>query len=325
MKDFEKIREGLFLGDRLSLSKAITLIETSAPDKFEFRNRLISEIEQKGGSGFRLAITGVPGSGKSTLIDGLGMHWVEAGHKVAVLAIDPSSSLSNGSILGDKTRMNQLSQHPNAFIRPSPTRLHLGGVASSTFETILLCEAAGYDRIIVETVGVGQSETLASSLTDACLLLLVTGTGDELQGVKKGILESADFILVNKADGENLDRARLFERELKQISGLWPERRNGKKAQVQLGSSFVADQVKSLGDTIETYFETIKGNGGFEANRETQKKEWLHVLIHQRLDEKLKSDPDWKRALDQSEAAVRNGIGISDAADLVISDFFKKH
>jgi len=185
MKDFEKIRRGLLSGDRLSLAKAITLIETTAPEKFEFRNRLISETEQKQGTGFRLSITGVPGSGKSTLIDGLGMLWVEQGHKVAVLAIDPTSSLSNGSILGDKTRMNQLSLQPNAFIRPSPTRLHLGGVASSTFETILLCEAAGYNRIIVETVGVGQSETLASSLTDACLLLLVTGTGDELQGVKK--------------------------------------------------------------------------------------------------------------------------------------------
>ncbi len=318
MIDFEKIRDGLFRGDRLSLSKAITLIETDAPDKFRFRNQLMEEMESVVRPGFRLAVTGVPGAGKSTLIDRLGMHWISEGHKVAVLAIDPSSSLSHGSILGDKTRMTELSRNPNAFIRPSPTRLQLGGVASSTYETILLCEAAGFDRIIVETVGVGQSETLASSLTDACLLLLVTGTGDDLQGVKKGILESADIILVNKADGENENRAKVFERELKQISGLWPTRRNGEPAAVIRGSSLQDESLEAVFDKTQLYFGQIFGNGELHRNRLSQKIVWMKALIRKRLEEQLNVNPVWKNAILQSESAVLSGASVMQEVDRIL-------
>jgi LAO/AO transport system kinase len=318
MIDFEKIRDGLFRGDRLSLSKAITLIETDAPDKFPFRNRLMEEMESVVRPGFRLAVTGVPGAGKSTLIDRLGMHWISEGHKVAVLAIDPSSSLSHGSILGDKTRMTELSRNPNAFIRPSPTRLQLGGVASSTYETILLCEAAGFDRIIVETVGVGQSETLASSLTDACLLLLVTGTGDDLQGVKKGILESADIILVNKADGENENRAKVFERELKQISGLWPTRRNGEPAAVIRGSSLQDESLEAVFEKTQLYFGQIFGNGELQRNRLSQKIVWMKALIRKRLEEQLHINPIWKNAIMQSENAVLSGASVMQEVDRIL-------
>jgi LAO/AO transport system kinase len=311
MNDFDKIRTGLFLGDRLALSKAITLIETEAPEKFEFRNQLLREVEGTSNPGFRLAVTGVPGAGKSTLIDRLGMEWIGRGHKVAVLAIDPTSSLSQGSILGDKTRMNELARHPNAFIRPSPTRLQLGGVASTTFETILLCEAAGFDRIIVETVGVGQSETLVSTLTDACLLLLVTGTGDELQGVKKGILETADVLLVNKADGSNEEKARAFERELKQISGLWPLRRTGKPAEVLRSSSLLPEGLVPVLEALDSYLEIVNQNGELLRNRFSQKAVWLKALVHKRLEEQLNLNPVWKAAMESGERAVLNGAPVS--------------
>ena len=310
MRDFEKLRDGLLKGERLALSKAITLIETDAPGNFEKRDRLIKEMENLNKPGLRISVTGVPGAGKSTFIDLLGMKWINEGHKVAVLAIDPSSSLSQGSILGDKTRMNHLSVHQNAFIRPSPTRLQLGGVASSTFETILLCEAAGFDRIIVETVGVGQSETLASNLTDLCLLLVVTGTGDDLQGVKKGILETADFILVNKADGQNVQEAAQFERELKQISGLWPLRQNGKPAAVFKGSSVLPESLNELFECMVTYFGEVNQSGALAKKRSEQKVIWLRSIVRKRLEEQLISNPIWKKALEKSESAVLNGANV---------------
>jgi LAO/AO transport system kinase len=248
------------------------------------------------GSSFRLAVTGVPGAGKSTLIDLLGIEWINQGHKVAVLAVDPSSSISHGSILGDKTRMTELSKSPNAFIRPSPTRLQLGGVAAHTFETILVCEAAGFDRIIIETVGVGQSETLASQLTDTVLLLLVSGTGDDLQGVKRGILESADIVFVNKADGTNEKAAQAYARELDSISKLWSKRRNGEKAFVMAGSSYQKNGLDLLFERIKLFHEDVKRNGSLVQNRNSQKIAWmkamfyqrLHLLVHQKIGSDLK-------------------------------------
>jgi len=285
MSDLEKLLEGLVLGDRLSLSKCITLVESEADAHQEDKYKLIEKAEEISNSRltFRLAVTGVPGAGKSTLIDRLGMAWIKKGHKVAVLAIDPSSSISHGSILGDKTRMNDLIKEQNAFVRPSPTRLQLGGVAAHTIETIMLCESSGYDRIIIETVGVGQSETLASQLADAVLLLLVSGTGDELQGIKKGILESADLVFINKADGENKESASVYAQELAGISSLWPLRRNGQKAFVSAGSSLGNSGLDSLLEKIESFFHEVQENGTFAQNRNKQKIKWLEAMFRQRL------------------------------------------
>jgi LAO/AO transport system kinase len=284
MPDLEKLLEGLKKGDRLSLSKCITLVESEAEGQQEDRYKLIEAAESLPGSSFRLAVTGVPGAGKSTLIDWLGMEWIAEGHKVAVLAVDPSSSISNGSILGDKTRMTELSKSQNAFIRPSPTRLQLGGVAAHTFETILVCEAAGFDRIIIETVGVGQSETLASQLSDAVLLLLVSGTGDDLQGVKRGILESADIVFVNKADGANKNPAKVYAMELDSISKLWPKRRNDESATVLAGSSYEKNGLDLLFKQIESFHQSVLGNGSLNQNRDFQKIAWMKAMFYQRLE-----------------------------------------
>lgn len=292
-------------GDRLALSKAITLAESEALEHQALRNALLEQIELLGpATSFRLAVTGVPGAGKSTFIDWLGMQWIEDGHKVAVLAIDPSSGLSQGSVLGDKTRMASLAPHPSAFVRPSPTRLQLGGVASTTFETLLLCEAAGFERIIVETVGVGQNETIASQLTDACLLLLVTGTGDDLQGVKKGILESADCILVNKADGRNTDMARAFARELKSLSSLWPTRANGQKAQVFTGSAEDKAGLPELLAFLNNFYENGMKTGWLAAGRTKQKSFWLDCMLQHQLQLLFTREPALKTALEDARQRI---------------------
>lgn len=276
-----RLIEGLASGDRLSLSKGITLVESQLASQQPDRIALIEWALQQKKESFRLAVTGVPGAGKSTLIDLLGLHWIKQNHKVAVLAVDPSSSASNGSILGDKTRMVNLAKEENAFVRPSPTRLNLGGLAATTFETILLCEAAGYDRIIVETVGVGQSETVASQLTDCCVLLLVAGTGDDLQGVKKGILETADIVWVNKADGDNALKAKSFARELKSISTLWALRQTEEPAQIAAGSSLDLEHIQPLAQLVEDFRTKVSSLGYHNSIRHRQLNEWMkHFLLH---------------------------------------------
>jgi len=300
--DFKNLTEGLLRGERLHLSKAITLAETESSALFSYRDRLLQLAEEAPKPDtFRLAVTGVPGAGKSTLINLLGQEWIRLGHKVAVLAIDPSSGVSLGSILGDKTRMAELGREERAFIRPSPTRLHLGGVASSTFETIMLCEAAGYDRIIVETVGVGQSEIEASHLTDAGLLLLVTGTGDDLQGVKRGILEEADVVLVNKADGDNRERASAFARELQHLSSLWPDRGNGKKAEVLTASVSELDSILNVIHVLENFKMAILISGNFQERRTLQVLAQMEVIIQRRLEEKIRNQQFWKAMLLESK------------------------
>ena len=307
MPDLEKLIEGLKNGDRLSLSKCITLIENEAESQQTLKYRLIEEIEKFSVPGFRIAVTGVPGAGKSTLIDQLGLNWIEMGHKVAVLAIDPSSSISLGSIMGDKTRMTELSKSEMAFVRPSPTRLQLGGVAAHTFETIKVCEAAGFDRIIIETVGVGQSETLVSQLVDNVLLVLVSGTGDELQGVKKGILESADFVFVNKADGINEKSAQMYAKELNGISALWPERGNGEKATVLSGSCITKDGLKELIDKLEQFFVAILKNGSYLEKRKTQSILWMESMFYQRFYSMILQKLEVKKILDIAKSEVMTG------------------
>jgi len=299
--------EGLLRGERLFLSKAITLIETANPALFPWRDRLLMEVEKlPAKETFRLAVTGVPGAGKSTLINQLGLQWIKEGHKVAVLAIDPSSEVSQGSVLGDKTRMADLAREENAFIRPSPTRLHLGGVASSTFETIMLCEAAGYDRILVETVGVGQSEQEASQLTDACLLLLIAGAGDELQAVKRGILESADVILINKADGENKSRAESFAKELRQVAAIWNEKVHGKPVEILAGSGIDTEMIIGLSGQLTRYEAHIREKGVLLQRRIHQKLGGAEVLIRERLFEQLEIHPAWASICSDLNVNIKN-------------------
>lgn len=306
-KAFSALLEGLLRGERLFLSKAITLVETGNPALFPWRDRLLMEVEKlPARETFRLAITGVPGAGKSTLINQLGLQWIKEGHKVAVLAIDPSSEVSQGSVLGDKTRMADLAREENAFIRPSPTRLHLGGVASSTFETIMLCEAAGYDRILVETVGVGQSEQEASQLTDACLLLLIAGAGDELQAVKRGILESADVILINKADGENKSRAESFAKELKQVAAIWNEKVHGKPVEILAGSGIDAGMIIGLSGQLSRFEAHIREKGVLSQGRTRQKLGRAEVLIRQRLIEQMEIHPVWVSICSDLDVNIKN-------------------
>lgn len=294
------------------------------PEKQLLAGRLMEKIEMVKMSSFRMAITGVPGAGKSTLIDRLGMFWAGRGEKVAVLAVDPTSSLSQGSILGDKTRMTELSRHENAFIRPSPTRLFLGGIAPATFETILLCEAAGYNRVVVETVGVGQSETLASQLCDACLLVLVTGTGDDLQGVKKGILEAADIVLVNKADGANLVSARAFARELQSLSSLWPDRRNGNKARILSGSALDDLSIKQLGQEIDKFRDSVIENGNLNKNRKAQQGFLLRQNLLRHMHLIMENHPRFKQKIAMAERDISEGkYGLTQAVSMLSQSLFK--
>jgi LAO/AO transport system kinase len=306
MPELDKLISGLRSGDRLSLSKCITLAESEAPAHAEMRYGLIREIEKTEHPTLRLAVTGLPGSGKSTLIDRLGMEWVSRGHKVAVLAVDPSSSFSMGSVLGDKTRMTELGRSENAFIRPSPSRLKLGGLAAHTYETILLCEEAGFDRIIIETVGVGQSETVASRLTDACLLVLLSGTGDDIQGVKKGILETADFVFVNKADGPLEKQARAYAAELRAISGLWPVRRNGRQAMVMSGSAVENKETPVLISGAEQFLEEVRASGSWTRHRREQKKAWFESLWKEWIFGYLTGSPWFRTALHGAESRLEN-------------------
>lgn len=301
---FRNLKEALLRGERLALSKSITLVETSNQDLFPFRDRLLDLVQKlPPADSFRLAVTGVPGAGKSTLINALGVQWVRQGHKVAVLAVDPSSEVSLGSVLGDKTRMAELAREEAAFIRPSPTRLHLGGVASSTYESILLCEAAGYDRILVETVGVGQSELEVSQLTDACLLLLVAGAGDDLQALKRGVLEAADFIMISKADGENRARAAAAARDLQQVSSLWTPRPAGNRTQVFSASSMESGGMEGWMTLPDEFLKASRESGYFAHNRQEQGKKWFRSILWNRMEEELRSRKDLIRLLDEMESA----------------------
>ena len=321
MVDLGKWIEGLKKGDRLSLSKCITLLENDAQNQQEEKDQLIIELEKVARPGFRLAVTGVPGAGKSTFIDKVGMHWVSKGFKVAVLAVDPSSNISKGSILGDKTRMVELSRSENAFIRPSPTRLQLGGVASTTYETILACEAAGFERVIIETVGVGQSETLASQLSDCCLLLLVAGAGDELQGVKKGILESADIVFVNKADGPNSKIASNYASELDSISALWPERKNKEKAKVLAGSALENISLSRLYEIIDLFQNEIVINGKLSESRNEQKLLWMEARFQKSLLMEILNSPAIKIALIREKENIKNGLPASEGLRHLMETF----
>lgn len=262
--------EGILKGDRVVLSKAITLVESALPQHQELAQQIIAACLPYSGNALRLGITGVPGAGKSTFIEALGMYLCRKGHKLAVLAIDPSSQRSKGSILGDKTRMEELSVEPNAYIRPSASAGTLGGVARKTRESIILCEAAGYDTIFVETVGVGQSETAVHSMVDFFLLILISGAGDELQGIKRGIMEMADGIAVNKADGDNVMRANRAAAECKNALHLFPLAESGQETKVLTCSALTGFNIDEVWKMVSEHVQAIRENGYLNRKRSQQ-------------------------------------------------------
>lgn len=275
--------EGIVKGDITTLSQAVTLVESTNIHHQQIAQEVIEKCLPYSGNSIRIGISGVPGAGKSTSIDVFGIHVLEKGGKLAVLAIDPSSERSKGSILGDKTRMEQLSVHPHSFIRPSPAAGSLGGVARKTRETIVLCEAAGFDKIFVETVGVGQSETAVHSMVDFFLLIQLAGTGDELQGIKRGIMEMADGIVINKADGDNVEKAKLAATQFRNALHLFPAPDSGWIPRVMTYSGFYNLGVKEIWDMVYEYIDFVKDNGYFEYRRNEQSKFWMYESINQHL------------------------------------------
>ena len=283
--------DGILKGNITVLGQAVTLVESQNPDHYALAQEVIEKCLPHAGRSVRIGITGVPGAGKSTSIDAFGLHVLKDGGKLAVLAIDPSSERSNGSILGDKTRMEKLSVHPDAFIRPSPSAGSLGGVARKTRETIVLCEAAGFDKIFVETVGVGQSETAVHSMVDFFLLIQLAGTGDELQGIKRGIMEMADGIVINKADGDNVDRARLAQAQFRNALHLFPLPPSGWTPEVLTYSGYYEIGIPEVWDMIYRYFDFVKKNGYFEEKRRQQEKYWMYESINEHLKAHFYNNP----------------------------------
>ena len=300
--------EGIVKGDVTVLSQAVTLVESVKPEHQAVAQEVIEKCLPYSGNSVRVGISGVPGAGKSTSIDVFGLHVLEEhGGKLAVLAIDPSSERSKGSILGDKTRMEKLSVHPKSVIRPSPSAGSLGGVARKTRETIVLCEAAGFDKIFVETVGVGQSETAVHSMVDFFLLIQLAGTGDELQGIKRGIMEMADGIIINKADGDNLERARLAATQFRNALHLFPAPESGWTPQVLTYSGFYNLGVKEVWDMVYKYIDFVKDNGDFEYRRNEQRKYWMYETINEQLPDSFYHNPQIEAMLTGKEKQVLQG------------------
>ncbi|MDE7141273.1 MAG: methylmalonyl Co-A mutase-associated GTPase MeaB [Muribaculaceae bacterium] len=296
--------EGILKGDVTMLARAVTLVESLAPDHQSLAREVIEKCLPHSGNSRRIGITGVPGAGKSTSIDVFGLHVLKQGGKLAVLAIDPSSERSKGSILGDKTRMEKLSQHPGAFIRPSPSAGSLGGVARKTRETIILCEAAGYNNVFIETVGVGQSETAVHSMADFFLLIQIAGAGDELQGIKRGIMEMADGIVINKADGDNVDRARLAQAQYRSALHLFPTPPSGWTPEVLTYSGYYELGIEEIWDMIDRYFSFVEANGYFERRRREQARYWMYETIDSELRRRFYDDPERAGRIAEAERLV---------------------
>ena len=293
----EALVSSILNGDITALSRAITLIESKNPKHLEKANNIIKQCLPHANKSIRIGITGVPGVGKSTFIETFGKHLTSNGKRVAVLAIDPSSTLTKGSILGDKTRMEDLVKDKNAFIRPSASGDSLGGVARKTREAIILCEAAGFDVIIIETVGVGQSETTVHSMVDFFLLLKLAGAGDELQGIKRGIIEMADAIAINKADGDNLKRARLAQVEFNRALHLYPQKISNWQPKVSICSALHNEGIDAIWTMILDYIKVTTKNKFFNAKRNEQNKFWLIQTIEEQLKSDFFNRPEIKKEL----------------------------
>jgi LAO/AO transport system kinase len=320
----QELIDGILNGDKTALSRAITLVESTNPEHLEKANAIIQACLPNATKSIRIGITGVPGVGKSTFIEAFGKHITSLGRKVAVLAVDPSSTISHGSILGDKTRMEELVKDENAFIRPSASGETLGGVARKTRETIILCEASGFDTIIIETVGVGQSETAVHSMVDFFLLLKISGAGDELQGIKRGIMEMADAILINKADGDNINRAKLAKAEFNRALHLFPAKKSGWIPTAATCSSYTKDGINDVWNTISNYFELVKGNHYFEEKRKDQNQFWMMETINEQLKSNFYNHPEIIKLLETNKKAVQNDeISPFAAAMILLEKYFK--
>ena len=311
--------KGVLAGDRVILSRAITLIESLLPTDQELADKVISGILPFTGNSLRIGVTGVPGVGKSTFVEALGEMVLEKGMKLAVLTIDPSSQKSKGSILGDKTRMVSLSTNARAYIRPSPSGTVLGGVSSKTREAMLLCEAAGFEVIFIETVGVGQSEIAVKGMVDFFLLLMLAGAGDELQGIKKGIIEICDAMVIHKSDGDNVENAKKAKSEYTNALHLFPKRENGWIPRVLTCSSIEKTGLDEIWMMIQMFQETMKSNGFFEANRNEQMGNWMHDHIRFLLESRFYSHPMILARLSEELAQVKSGkvSPITKARELV--------
>ena len=318
--------KGVESGDRMILAKAITLIESNAPRDFDKAQRVLQALLPRTGKALRIGITGVPGAGKSTFIEAFGTILCQQGFKVAVLAVDPTSSITGGSILGDKTRMQTLSREPNCFIRPSPSGGTLGGVARKSRETMLLCEAAGCDVILVETVGVGQSETTVRDMVDFFMLVVLTGAGDELQGIKKGIMELADAIVVNKADGDNLTKAQVTCGEYERMVEFVRPATEGWKTHAYCCSALKKTGLLELWAVMRKFEKVTKKSGAFQNRRQRQVLSWVHSMINEHLHNLFFEDPLIKSRMPDVRAAVlAGGISPSQAVSELIKLFEEDH
>jgi LAO/AO transport system kinase len=310
----EQLATALMTGDRRALGRAITLIESSHPDDRAEGNRLLDRLGARAGKSIRVGMSGVPGVGKSTFIEALGNYAIDRGHRVAVLAIDPTSVRSGGSILGDKTRMESLSRRPEAFIRPSPAGRTLGGVARQTQAAIVVLEAAGYDVVIVETVGVGQSESAVADMTDMLILLLLPGGGDELQGIKRGIIERADLVVVNKADGDMAAAAGRIAGEYRSALRYLRRRSAAWEVPVETCSALENRGIDEVWAAIERFRTTLQASGELAANRARQARQWLWSETAESLLERLKDDPEVRQRIAALEAQVTQGTKSPRAA-----------
>lgn len=321
----DQIVEGILKGDVTMLAQAVTLVESVIPEHQEKAQQVIERCLPYSGKSIRVGISGVPGAGKSTSIDEFGMHVLERfGGKLAVLAIDPSSERTKGSILGDKTRMEKLSQHPNAFIRPSPSAGSLGGVARKTRETVILCEAAGFDKIFIETVGVGQSETACHSMVDFFLLIQVAGTGDELQGIKRGIMEISDGIVINKCDGDNVKRCEMAAQGFRNALHFFPTPESGWLPKVLTYSGFYGYGIKEVWDMVYEYIDFVKESGYFDYRRQCQNKYWMYETIENTLRNRFYHNQHVRDTLHLMEQRVLNGERTSFMAAHDLLDMYYK-
>lgn len=323
--NFDTLYPQILNGNTQALSSAITLIESNNKSHDETCKKLVRACLKNAGKSIRIGITGVPGVGKSTFIEAFGQYAIEKGHKVAVLAVDPSSEKSGGSILGDKTRMNDLSVHKNAFIRPSSAGKSLGGVARKTRESIILCEAAGFDYIIIETVGVGQSETVVHSMVDFFLLLMLAGAGDELQGIKRGIMEMADGLVITKADSGNLNAAQKAKVQYQNAMHLFPPNKNEWTPQALVSSAIDNINIDKTYDMIESFKNHNKVNGWFNHNRKEQDKFWMHENINEQLLNAFYANKTVLKKVKEFEKDVIEGkISSFEASDKLIELFYKE-
>lgn len=320
MPSSQELIEGILQHNQTSLSRAITIIESTAQKHQQQAKDIIEKCLSHANNSIRIGITGVPGVGKSTFIESFGKLLISEGKKVAVLTVDPSSSISKGSILGDKTRMEDLVKESNAFIRPSANGDTLGGVARKTRETIILCEAAGFDVILIETVGVGQSETAVHSMTDFFLLLKLAGAGDELQGIKRGIMEMANSIVINKADGENIKAAKLAKTEFNRALHLYPVKGSSWSPKTLLCSALKNEGISEIWEVVSQYFETVKANGYFQQKRKEQNKFWLMQTIESRLKSNFYLNSSVKKELEkQLKALDENKTTPFEAAETLLN------